>query len=467
VECVVKQLLIAYGETEMTNHETRRMRDCWKGGGFEPLEPRRMMASSDPRAVYSTFVDATYQDLLGRTADPEALAFWTQTSQLEFARLPLAQTLAHSAEYSANLVRHDYQQFLGRTPEPGALAYWTAQLQHGLADEQFEAFLLASDEFYADSGGDNASWLAAVYQQALGRPADAGGAAHWNGRLASGASRLEAAHAIAASNEHARREVAADFQHYFGRTADEGALATFAAQLTTSLAHEEFIARLVATDEYFERQTGVSPTIVPIASPFDATMNPSIAAQLQQQKPDVLFLGDSITWGWQNFGAATWNKFYAARNALNAGVPADTTQNVLWRLAQYDFAAVHPRLAIIAIGTNNLGGDSPRAIAEGVAAIVDKLHHESPTTKILVLGIFPRGVSLADPFRVYSAATNQAIRQSVATRAALYLDLAPAFLRSDGALNADFFLTDGEHLNAKGYQAWANAMESVVEALLK
>lgn len=456
----------------MTNdHERhRRRRRAGTGAkrrGLESLEPRQMMTAVDPAAVYSAYATAAYRDVLGRGADAAALSFWTQASQLNFARLPLAETLTHSAEYSANLVRHDYQQFFGRAPEAGALAYWTAQLQHGLSDERFEAALLASDEFYADSGGDNTPWLNAVYQQALGRSPDAAGAVYWRDRLGSGASRLEAALTIAAGNEHARREVAADFQHYLGRAADEAALSMFASQITTSLSDEEFIARLVATDEYFERQTGLSPTVVPVASPFDTAMNPAIAAQLQQQPPDVLFLGDSITWGWQNFGATTWNQSYGSRNAANAGVPADTTQNVLWRLDQYDFSAVHPKLAIVAIGTNNLGVDSPDAISAGVAAIVDKLHQESPATKILVLGIFPRGLSPSDTMRLYSAAANQTTSQQADNQTVFYLDLASTFLHSDGSLNTDLFLADAEHLNAKGYQAWAIAMENTVSALLK
>ena len=244
-------------------------------------------------------------------------------------------------------------------------------------------------------------------------------------------------------------------------------MSTFASQLTTSLSDEEFIARLVATDEYFERQTGLSPTVVPVASPFDTAMNPAIAAQLRQHPPDVLFLGDSITWGWQNIGTTAWNQFYGSRNAANAGVPADTTQNVLWRLNQYDFTTVHPKLAIVAIGTNNLGLDSPQAISAGVAAIVDKLHQASPATKILVLGIFPRGLSPSDTMRLYSAAANQTTSQLADNQTVFYLDLASTFLRSDGSLNSDLFLADAEHLNAKGYQAWANAMENTVSALLK
>ena len=43
------------------------------------------------------------------------------------------------------------------------------------------------------------------------------------------------------------------------------------------------------------------------------------------------------------------------------------------------------------IGTNNTGINSAPEIAAGIAAICDELHTRLPSTKILLLGIFPRG----------------------------------------------------------------------------
>lgn len=422
------------------------------------------MTATDAIAAYSTFVNSAYQDVLGRTADQGSLAFWTQASRLDYVRLPLAEALTHSPEYVASLVGRTYQQALGRQPDAAGLAFWTGLLQQGGSEELFQAALLASSEFYALSGGDNASWLAAVYRQELNRSPDAAGAAYWNARLASGASRFEAAAAIALSNEHARREVADDFQHYLGRTADEATLAMFAGQVTPISAHEDFVARLVATDEYFERQTGVSPTVVPVATPFDAVMNPGIALQIQQARPSVLFLGDSITWGWQNIGQTAWSRYYGSRNAVDAGVPGDTAQNVLWRLDHTDFSGVQPKLAIVQIGTNNLGVDSSAEISQGVAAIVARLRQDLPGTKVLVLGIFPRGQ--ADAFRQGAAQANQATSLLADNQRVFYLDLSSTFLLPNGALKTNLFLPDQLHPNAQGYQAWAAAMESKVSALL-
>ena len=45
------------------------------------------------------------------------------------------------------------------------------------------------------------------------------------------------------------------------------------------------------------------------------------------------------------------------------------------------------------IGTNNLGDNTAKQIAEGVKAIVEEIHKQKPETKVLLLGVFPRSPS--------------------------------------------------------------------------
>ena len=46
---------------------------------------------------------------------------------------------------------------------------------------------------------------------------------------------------------------------------------------------------------------------------------------------DLLFLGDSITQGWEADGKEVWKKRYESRKAMNAGISGDRTQHVLCR----------------------------------------------------------------------------------------------------------------------------------------
>ena len=113
-----------------------------------------------------------------------------------------------------------------------------------------------------------------------------------------------------------------------------------------------------------------------------------INARVKQGNVDLIFLGDSITEGWEGSGKKAWEKYYARRNAVNAGIVSDRTQNVLWRLDHGNFDGITPKLAVVLIGTNTYG-ETPEQIVEGIQAIVAKVRTKSPKTKVLVLCLFP------------------------------------------------------------------------------
>ena len=93
----------------------------------------------------------------------------------------------------------------------------------------------------------------------------------------------------------------------------------------------------------------------------------SFNERAKQGDVDVIFLGDSITQGWEGKDAVpVWNKYYGARKAMNAGIGGDRTQHVLWRLDNGNIAGIKPKLAVIMIGTNNAGSDTPEDIAAGI-----------------------------------------------------------------------------------------------------
>src|SRR6185295_13587443 len=119
-------------------------------------------------------------------------------------------------------------------------------------------------------------------------------------------------------------------------------------------------------------------------------MHESFLKRAKEGKIDLLFLGDSITEGWGN--NAVWQKNYAPLNAANFGIGGDMTQNVLWRIQNGEIEGISPKLVVLMIGTNNFGleGHPPDAVAKGVSTIVQTLRKKLPSSKILLLGIFPR-----------------------------------------------------------------------------
>jgi lysophospholipase L1-like esterase len=179
---------------------------------------------------------------------------------------------------------------------------------------------------------------------------------------------------------------------------------------------------------------------------------------------DVIFLGDSITAGWEGNGKAAWDKYFAPRKAMNAGIGGDRTQHVLWRIENGNIKGITPKAAVLMIGTNNSGINTPETIAAGVKAIVDKLRKELPESKILVLGIFPRGATPDDARRKVNEGANAIIKGLADDKSVFYLDIGPKFLGPDGTLSKEI-MYDLLHLTPQGYEIWATSIVDKLDEL--
>jgi len=208
----------------------------------------------------------------------------------------------------------------------------------------------------------------------------------------------------------------------------------------------------------------LSVTVTPV--PRDAgwlNRHEQINARAKEGDVDLLFIGDSITQGWGN--NAAWKKFYGDRKAMNAGISGDRTEHVLWRLDNGNVDGISPKLAVIMIGTNNSGSNTGEDIAAGIKAIVAKLRKKLPQTKILLLGIFPRGEQPDDAKRQVTMAANEIARTLDDGKSVFYLDIGEKLMAPDGTISKDI-MPDYLHLTDKGYEIWAESIEPKVAELL-
>jgi beta-glucosidase len=146
---------------------------------------------------------------------------------------------------------------------------------------------------------------------------------------------------------------------------------------------------------------------------------------------------------------------------VNLGIGGDQTGHVLWRLDHGNIDGISPKLAVLMIGTNNIGGYTPAEIADGIKAVVEKLRAKLPSTKILVLGVFPRGATADEPLRQKQVEINKIAAKLADGKMVLFQDLSPKFLTADGVLSRQVF-PDLVHLTPKAYEAWAEAIEPTV-----
>lgn len=186
----------------------------------------------------------------------------------------------------------------------------------------------------------------------------------------------------------------------------------------------------------------------------------SINERARKGDVDLLFIGDSITQGWND--NAVWKKYYGERKAMNAGIGGDRTQHVLWRLDNGNIDGIKPKLAVLMIGTNNSNKDDNTAeeIADGIKAIVAKLRAKLPETKVLVLAIFPRKEK-PDPQRDKNAKASELASKVADDKMVFYQDIGKAFLQEDGTISKEI-MPDFLHLSLSGYEIWAKSIEAKV-----
>ena len=193
----------------------------------------------------------------------------------------------------------------------------------------------------------------------------------------------------------------------------------------------------------------------------------SKTAESKKNDWDIVFIGDSITHGWESAGKKTWNKYYRKRKSLNLGFSGDRTEHVLWRLDNGEFDGVKPKVVVIMIGTNNTGHrkDPPKAIAAGIEKIIEHIKVKSPDSKILLLAIFPRAAKATDPQRVNNQKASDLISKLAKDDSVTYLDINERFLLPDGTLSKEI-MPDLLHPKQKGYAIWAEAIEPTLRSLL-
>jgi beta-glucosidase len=191
---------------------------------------------------------------------------------------------------------------------------------------------------------------------------------------------------------------------------------------------------------------------------------------------DILFIGDSITefWGMEGAGKSVWDEFYAGRYALNFGLDGDRTEGLLKRIMEGNFGfkkGVYPKLIVFMMGTNNLVGwetvvtNTPSQVADGIRANLQLIRRRLPSTRILLLGIFPRGAAHDDPVRALVNKANEMIAQYADGNIIQYLDIGASFMDAQGNLSTDIF-HDGLHLTTAGYRIWAESIEGKVTEML-
>lgn len=236
----------------------------------EALEKRELLDAgsllSRPKAVdqgapqpmfdQSSFVTGLYFDVLHRQPQPSEVAGWNAALAAGLSRTQVANAFVNCDEYHMDLILQDYRTFLGREADPTGLQGLLQAMRNGLTPEQTTAAFLASGEYYQRQGGTLQGWIAALYRDVLGRPADAGGLAGWMQAVQRGASRNAVALAFASSHEENIRLVTGAYEGFLGRAPDEAGGNSWVNTLDKGMTLSQLNAAFVSSAEYVYQQNG-------------------------------------------------------------------------------------------------------------------------------------------------------------------------------------------------------------------
>ncbi len=211
---------------------------------------RRLATPVLPDPALRAWVDALHEDFLGRGA--------TDLEQVDQARTPhpdrasRVRAFTRSDAWIGGSVSLLYRSTLGRDADAGGRAYWVERVQAGLPLSEVAVLFHAADEYRRRAGGTDEAWIAVLYDELLGRRADAAGLAYWTGLLRDGTHPDVVAGAFADSQESREARVRDLYDRLLDRAPDRGGLAHWADVLRSG-DDLDLATSLASSDEYLGR----------------------------------------------------------------------------------------------------------------------------------------------------------------------------------------------------------------------
>ena len=185
----------------------------------------------------------------------------------------------------------------------------------------------------------------------------------------------------------------------------------------------------------------------------------------------VVFVGDSITHGWE--GTQTGKRYFSEGDwkMLNLGNSGDRTEHVLWRIDEGgELDGYEAKCILLMIGTNNAGHRSiekepPADTILGIREILRTIRRKQPKATVVLMPIFPRGRNAADKTRIRNEVVNAEIKKFVDGKTVLWCDFNDQFMTLDGELPIEVF-PDFLHPNDNGREIWYSAVKPYIAAAL-
>ncbi len=200
---------------------------------------------------------------------------------------------------------------------------------------------------------------------------------------------------------------------------------------------------------------------------FPKAWRQTVQGQVDRAKKggiDIVFIGDSLTQGWDK---ELWTSKFEPLRAVNFGIGGDGTPQVLWRIEHGILDGFDAKLVVMMIGINNTwpGYKAPATI-KGIETCIAAIRAKQPKAKILLLGVLPI-FDKDDSVRGMIREINDSIAKLDDGKTIRFLDFGGKFLQPDGSRRAELYKADRLHLSVAGYKVWAAEMEPLFKNMME
>lgn len=186
----------------------------------------------------------------------------------------------------------------------------------------------------------------------------------------------------------------------------------------------------------------------------------------QATRPEAVFVGDSITYGWKEKDAA----FFPRDRIVGRGIGGQTTPQMLLRFRD-DVIALRPRVVHIMAGTNDVAGNTGPSTLDTVVGNIASMAElaRAHGIRVIIASVPPaakfgwRPDVTGVPETI--AALNAKLKAYAREQGFTWVDYHPVLATQQGAMRPEFS-PDGVHPNAAGYAAMDPLAKAAIASAL-
>lgn len=198
------------------------------------------------------YVRDLYSTVLGRAPDAGGLTYWTGLLTSGTSHTDIAKGIRNSPEGRAFAIEALYSKLLHRSSDAQGMVFFLNAAAAGWTEDQMKAIFYGSSEYFKTRAGEtNDGFLAALYQDELGRAIDSQGQRVFGQSLLNGVDRQTVALVVVRSIEADQVLVKGYYATDLHRPADADGLAYWVALLQQGQLESDINSGILGSDEYF------------------------------------------------------------------------------------------------------------------------------------------------------------------------------------------------------------------------